>query len=117
MLITSAFLYRQASRMGPLNRSGSRVSSMIRHLSTLQESDQKRGIANGKSLDINLIATEPDLVFEHLKARRASDDVLGQIKRIGELRVQRSVEIQKGDKAKSERKTLSQQIGKLMKEG
>lgn len=88
-----------------------------RNMSMMQANDQKRGVADGKTLDVNLMAAEPDLVKSHLKARRASDAIFEDVARIGKLRDDRSAEIQKGDKAKSDRKTLSQQIGKLMKEG
>ena len=40
-----------------------------------------------------------------------------EVSKIASLREQRNAEIQKGDKAKSDRKALSQQIGMLMKEG
>ena len=94
-----------------------RGSMTRRFMATLQENDYARGLADGKSLDVNLMATEPDLVKSHLTARRASEAMFDDVARIGKLREERSAEIQKGDKAKSDRKTLSQQIGKLMKEG
>ena len=91
--------------------------SRSRSLVQMCSSVTKRISANGKSLDVNLMAAEPELVVSHLKSRRASESVFEEVSRIASLREQRNAEIQKGDKAKSDRKTLSQQIGKLMKEG
>lgn len=85
-------------------RSGSALSS-------------SRESAAGKSLDVALIATEGSLVASHLRARRSSDTLLQEVARVGELRAQRSAQIVEGDKAKGTRKTLSAQIGGLMKAG
>jgi seryl-tRNA synthetase len=89
----------------------------LRMASATSEASHSRTAANGKSLDVNLMATEPELVTSHLKARRAAEGIFDDVARIATLREQRSTEIQKGDKAKSDRKTLSQEIGKMMKEG
>lgn len=98
--------------------SAQRLTSLCRRSLLLRMSTvSDRLSANGKSLDVNLMAAEPDLVVSHLKARRAGEGVFEEVSKIASLREQRNAEIQKGDKAKSDRKTLSQQIGKLMKEG
>lgn len=86
----------------------------VRLLSTLTES---RLEANGKSLDVNLLSTEPELVNSHMKSRRASESIFADVAKISVLRNKRNAFIQQGDAAKSERKTLSKEIGKLMKDG
>lgn len=78
---------------------------------------QDRLPANGASLDTNLLATNPDLVTSHLQSRRSNPGLLDDVAKIAALRTQRNLLIVKGDAAKSIRKTLSQQIGQLMKEG
>jgi len=76
-----------------------------------------RGSSEGIVLDTSLLQTDPELVMSHLKARRSSDKLLTDIEKVGSLRQERGIAIVAGDKAKSIRKTLSQQIGQAMKEG
>ena len=83
----------------------------------LKLSSDARASSQGLSLDVALIASKPDLVIQHLSARRASESVVEQVKRISVLREERNAKIVEGDAAKNSRKTLSQEIGKLMKEG
>jgi seryl-tRNA synthetase len=73
--------------------------------------------ATGKSLDLALLAAEPDLVISHLRARRSPETIFQEVSRIGALRVSRSAQIVQGNESKSKRNALSQAIGKLMKEG
>lgn len=72
--------------------------------------------ANNLSLDVNLVATQPDLVISHLEARKSSKNLIDDVWKIQALRAERSALIVEGDRAKNTRKTLSQQIGMLMKE-
>jgi hypothetical protein len=73
--------------------------------------------ANEATLDTVLLANSPDLVISHLKARRSNPNLLEDVSKIATLRAERVSKIVEGDAAKSTRKTLSQQIGQLMKEG
>lgn len=68
-------------------------------------------------MDTNLLATNPDLVISHLTSRRSNPALLEDVSKIAALRTERNQLIVKGDAAKGVRKTLSQQIGQLMKEG
>ena len=76
-----------------------------------------RGDTNHLSLDSNLLAENPDLVKRHLISRKTNCSVLDDVDSIAALLDKRNKLISEGDVARSERKTLSQQIGKLMKEG
>jgi hypothetical protein len=78
---------------------------------------QARLPANDASMDTNLLATNPDLVISHLTSRRSNPALLEDVSKIAALRTERNQLIVKGDAAKGVRKTLSQQIGQLMKEG
>lgn len=108
---------QQQKRM-PLNK-----VDKFRGLSTLSASDDSIPAVNGRiptngvSLDVNLIASNQDLVMSHLTARRGSPQLMDDLKRMGELRSMRNALIVEGDTAKNLRKTLSAQIGQLMKEG
>jgi len=85
--------------------------------STTAPSLEQRGSSSGLSLDTNLLATNPDLVLSHLKARRSGEQILADVSKIGALRSERNARIVEGDAAKSIRKTLSAKIGLAMKEG
>lgn len=78
---------------------------------------QGRVPSNGASLDTNLLATNPEIVTSHLKSRRSNPSLLDDVAKIANLRKERNLLIVKGDAAKGIRKSLSQQIGQLMKEG
>lgn len=78
---------------------------------------QARLPANDVSMDTNLLATNPDLVTSHLTARRSNPALLDDVAKIAALRAERNQYIVTGDAAKGVRKTLSQQIGVLMKGG
>ena len=73
--------------------------------------------ANDVSLDTNLLSTNPDLVLSHLTSRRSSTELMENVSKLSVLRNERNAQIVAGDAAKNVRKTLSQQIGQLMKEG
>lgn len=74
--------------------------------------------ANSVTLDINLISQQPELVISHMKSRRSDEKLLEKnIANIAELRSKRNALISEADAAKNIRKTISQDIGKLMKEG
>ena len=76
-----------------------------------------RAPANDVSLDTNLLANNPDLVLSHLTSRRSSTELMESVSKIAALRTERNALIVQGDAAKNTRKTLSAQIGQLMKEG
>lgn len=67
-------------------------------------------------MDTNLIASNTELVISHLKARRADSKILDEILKIKSLRAERNACIQEGDKAKNIRKSLSKDIGLMMKQ-
>ena len=76
-----------------------------------------RPTANDACLDANLIANSPDLVLSHLTSRKSNSDLVNQVLKISSLRSERNSLIIEGDKAKNKRKTLSQEIGIMMKSG
>ena len=72
--------------------------------------------SEGCSLDTNLIASNMELVLSHLKARRADSRIEEDVLKLKTLRAERNSCIIEGDKAKNIRKTLSKDIGMLMKQ-
>ena len=77
----------------------------------------KRISSNGHSLDTQFVSENFDTVLSHLQARRSSPELIKQVSFISELRHQRNSLIQERDISLNSRKTLSQQIGTLIKEG
>ena len=71
----------------------------------------------GLSLELRVVAENPDLVKAHLRDRCASEDVVASVDALVKLSGERSVLIQAGDDARGSRKQLSADIGKLMKGG
>jgi len=69
------------------------------------------------TLDERLVAEDPELIKRSLQMRRASDDLLQAVDRIGDLTRERSELVSVGNEARAERKTLSAKIGGLMKSG
>ena len=69
------------------------------------------------TLDERLVGDQPDVVKRALMMRRASDEQLVAVDRIGELTRSRSKLIEEGNGARETRKKLSAQIGGLMKKG
>jgi seryl-tRNA synthetase len=72
--------------------------------------------SEGCSLDTTLIASNIELVLSHLKARRADSKIDDDVLKLKNLRAERNACIVEGDKAKNIRKTLSKDIGILMKQ-
>ena len=72
--------------------------------------------SKGLTLDTVLIGENPEIVVSHLKARKANANIFSSVQRIGELRLLRNKVIVDGDAGRNSRKSLSQQIGQLMKE-
>jgi seryl-tRNA synthetase len=93
----------------------------------------------GKSFDARLVTEEPELIMAHLKARRASEQQLGSIQQIGgawsgdndawypgvawpthpsfaALNLRRKELVKQQQGALTQRKSLSAEIGKLMRE-
>ena len=69
------------------------------------------------SLDVNTVATNPEVILSHLRSRKADESVLHNVGKIGQLRAERNNCIIEGDKARNLRKQLSKDIGSLMKTG
>ena len=69
------------------------------------------------TLDEKLVGEQPDLVKRSLTMRRATEEQLEAVDRIGELTQQRSALVKEGNDAREVRKKLSPSIGKFMKEG
>lgn len=73
-------------------RSGARVgkhfaalrlsSTQLENSSSNSKSTMSRGNADDASLDSSLISTNPELVIEHMKARRMGDDSVEAVNRI-----------------------------------
>ncbi|CAM9112690.1 unnamed protein product [Choristocarpus tenellus] len=76
-----------------------------------------RANADDMSLDTNLISKDPELVLEHLRGRRVDEKTVHAVSKIGELMQSRRELIREKDSALNTRKTLSAQIGKLLKGG
>lgn len=72
---------------------------------------------DGVSLDASLLSENPELVVSHLQSRRASKDLIGEVNKVSDLRIERSKMIAEGDQARNKRKSLSKDIGMLMREG
>lgn len=73
--------------------------------------------SNTFSLDANFAATHPDVVIAHLQSRKSDNSLVESVGQLGALRVVRNKLIVQGDSARSKRKTLSKDIGQLMKSG
>jgi len=100
--------------------SANRVISTPRVLQSLLQSHfstESRISATGKSLDTALLASEPELVISHLRARRSAASMVDEVARVGALRTARSAHVTEGNELKRRRNALSQQIGKLMQQG
>ena len=74
-----------------------------------------RPSANDLSLDANLLSSQPDLVISHLQSRNSDPLTLDKVFAIKDLQSERKSFIFNGDAAKNIRKTLSKEIGALMK--
>ncbi len=68
------------------------------------------------TLDIHLLANTPELVISHLHSRNASEEIMKNIQKFHDLKLKKSDYLTIGDSARSQRKSLSQSIGKLIKE-
>lgn len=80
-------------------------------------SKHSRPESNKLSLDANFAGSHPEIVIAHLHSRSADPKLIESISKLTELKVQRSKLIVEGDSARSRRKTLSKDIGILMKAG
>lgn len=85
------------------------ISSITRLLST-------RPKANDLSLDSILASTQPELISAHVTSRKSDAAMIEKVQSMHELRHERNQLIVAGDKARNIRKTLSKDIGMLMKE-
>ena len=73
--------------------------------------------AAAPTLDERLVAEDPDLIKRSLRMRRASDETIAAVDRIGELTKERATFVESGNQARAERKALSPKIGALLKAG
>mmetsp|Transcript_20390 Transcript_20390/g.30647 ORF Transcript_20390/g.30647 Transcript_20390/m.30647 type:complete len:518 (-) Transcript_20390:166-1719(-) len=69
------------------------------------------------SLDIRTVTNELDIVYSHLKARRASSDTIDAAKRVADIQTQRVALIQQRDKHLNIRKEASTKVGMIMRQG
>ena len=67
-------------------------------------------------IDINLIRTNPDLVKENIK-KKFQDKKLPLVDEVAQLDAKRRALIAEGDALRAARKSLSKQVGMLMKQG
>lgn len=95
----------------------SKVSRLQMTSSSIISTNEKRISSNGNSLDTQFVSENLQTVLSHLQARRSNSELIDQVSLISELRNQRNSLIQERDVSLNSRKTLSQQIGALIKEG
>jgi len=124
-------MHRMSSRLGLMLIAWSRPVSAVRSGSAILRTQSRllaararppsaiaaAGVEALPTLDERLVAEEPELIKNTLRSRRASEDLLGAVDRIGDMTRERAELVQVGNDARQERKTLSAQIGKLMKSG
>lgn len=96
--------YLRQSALRPRNIPASRLFSHVRLP------------ANDLSLDTNLLSSQPDLVIGHLQSRHSDPMTLDKVFAVKDLHKERNALIFNGDAAKNVRKTLSKEIGVLMKQ-
>lgn len=116
-LFTTIMLFRDLTVVKSLVRKSCLKTQPCRSPYSSFSRLQARLPANDASMDTNLIAANPELVISHLTSRRSKPALLDDVSKIAGLRTERNKFIVMGDAAKGVRKTLSMQIGKLMKEG
>lgn len=75
-----------------------------------------RPISNDLSLDTSLISSQIELVISHLKSRKSDSKLIDKVRQIKQLKIERNNYIVEGDSNKNLRKTLSKEIGILMKD-
>jgi len=118
LILLMPFLFLSKAFISVAQRRLNRVKAMTAGLASRASVETPmRPSSKGVCLDTILIASNLELVLAHLRSRRASDELLTDVQQIAQLRDQRNALIKEGDKARGIRKTLSQQIGKLMKDG
>ena len=69
------------------------------------------------TLDERLVTEDPETVLGMLRKRRASEEQLSAVARIGQLTSKRAEFVEAGNAARAQRKTLSAQIGAMYKSG
>lgn len=82
-----------------------------------ENSSHKRPESNHLSLDANFAGNHPEIVIAHLQSRGGNTDLMKSVTELTNLKQQRSKWIMEGDHARNRRKTLSKDIGILMKSG
>lgn len=70
--------------------------------------------AKNVSLDLNLCASNPDLIISHLEARCDESHLSENVKKVALLRASRNSEIVVSNEAKHKKHVLSDQVARLM---
>ncbi len=92
-------------------RTAFRHRLMVKQLHSFQNSECT---TTGKSLDVNLIFTQPNLIADQLRKRNAETNFQPKMERIHALKVIRLNLIRQGDVARGTRKKLSKEIGECL---
>lgn len=77
--------------------------------------EKKRPASNLLSLDLNLAGNHPEIILSHLSSRSSDASLLSAVEQLSDLKEKRKQSIIHGDEARAKRKTLSKDIGSLMK--
>lgn len=118
LMSISMFTKCQSFNVRVLSRKlGVRKPTLLQMTALDTKLESGRISAKDITLDTSLITQNPELVRSHLRARRADPGFIEQtLQNISELRSKRNALIVESDKYKGTRKSLSAEIGKLMKE-
>lgn len=108
---------RAAGAFGSSPRLVTSAVAAARGLPTRMMSAEAVAAVPAVTLDERLVADDPELIKRMLKMRRAGEEQLAAVDRIGELTRARSEAVIQGNDAREVRKKLSPKIGALMKSG
>ena len=93
-----------------------RLYSLLNEVQSV-DNIEKRISAGSETLDTQYVTDHFDTVLSHLKSRKSSTQLIDDVTKIPKLRVRRNTLILQRDTALNMRKTVSQQIGFLIKNG
>ena len=105
-----------ALRSAPVVSRVSRSLPPMMNVATTPAADAAQAAAV-PTLDERFVSEQPDVVKQALTMRRAAEEQLNAVDRIGELTRERAALVVKGNDAREVRKKLSPKIGALLKEG
>jgi len=80
-------------------------------------SSHTRVSAKNMSLDVNLISSNFELVESHMMSRNVNHSIISDLRKIHDIKQSRAALVMEVNNANHHRKTISQDIGKLMKSG